>query len=130
MRCRRAATCAKRGAGRESVPDVVGRPDRAIAGLLAVAGTVPAPYAYYGVAVPPLGMVTTVPDVPPPDLASEKVAAGGDLYQRFCAGCHGTDLAGDLMGRSPTRTEVTHPPRTRRVTQAITATTCCSKSSS
>ncbi len=46
----------------------------------------------------------------PPELDAGKVGAGKGLYSRFCASCHGEDLAGDPDWKVPNKDGSYRPP--------------------
>ena len=67
-----------------------------VAILLALAGCSNAADTTTTFSLPALPGSPTVPEGEPlPELDSDKVAAGADLYAGLCASCHGTDLKGD-----------------------------------
>ena len=66
-----------------------------VALLLVAAGCSGAEDVSTTIDVPPLAGGPRVPEgESPPELDLNLVAAGGDLYSRFCASCHGADLEG------------------------------------
>jgi len=55
------------------------------------------------------GSPTAPSGVALPELEPERVATGRDLYERFCAACHGVELEGDPDWKVPNE-EGSYPP--------------------
>lgn len=55
------------------------------------------------------GSPTVPPGVALPEIDPEVVTAGGLLYERFCAACHGADLKGDADWKVPNE-DGSYPP--------------------
>jgi len=61
--------------------------------------------------LPPLPGSPTVPaEEPLPELDPNSIAAGEELYGRFCASCHGADLEGDPDWKTPNGDGSYRPP--------------------
>lgn len=60
---------------------------------------------------PPLPGSASLPEAgPPPELDGARVAAGANLYAKYCASCHGTDLKGDPEWQVPNADGTYRPP--------------------